>query len=53
MVDGAQVAHRREVEVGDLVGDKRVVLSGLKPGETVVTEGGYELPDGMQIKAAK
>ena len=53
VVDGAQVAHRREVEVGDLVGDKRVVLSGLKPGETVIIEGGYELPDGTKIKAGK
>ena len=53
VVDGAQVAHRREVEVGDLVGDKRVVLSGLKAGETVIVEGGYELPDGTQIKAGK
>ncbi len=53
VVDGAQVAHRREVEVGDLVGDKRVVLSGLKPGETVIIEGGYELPDGTKIKAGQ
>lgn len=53
VVDGAQVAHRREVEVGALVGDKRVVLSGLKPGETVIIEGGYELPDGTKIKAGK
>ena len=53
VVDGAQVAHRRKVEVGDLVGDKRVVLSGLKPGETVIIEGGYELPDGTKIKAGK
>ena len=53
VVDGAQVAHRREVEVGDLVGEKRVVLSGLKTGETVIIEGGYELPDGTKIKAGK
>ena len=53
VVDSAQVAHRREVEVGDLVGDKRVVLSGLKAGETVVIEGGYELPDGTPIQAGK
>ena len=53
VVDSAQVAHRREVEVGDLVGDKRVVLTGLKAGETVIIEGGYELPDGTQIQAGK
>ncbi len=53
VVDGANLAHRREVEVGELVGDKRVVLTGLKAGETVVTEGGYELPDGTKLDTGK
>ncbi len=51
VVDGKQVAHRREVEAGELIGEKRVILTGLKAGEIVVVEGGYELPDGTQIKA--
>lgn len=49
VVDSGSIAHRREVEVGDLIGEKRVVLSGLKAGEKLVTEGGYELPDGTKV----
>ena len=53
VVDGASLAHRREVEVGEMTGDKRVILSGLKAGETVVIEGGYELPDGTKLDTGK
>ncbi|MEQ1945953.1 MAG: efflux RND transporter periplasmic adaptor subunit [Bryobacteraceae bacterium] len=53
VLDSQNIAHRREVEVGDLMGEKRVILTGLKPGETVVTEGGYELPDGTQVRRGK
>jgi HlyD family secretion protein len=53
VVDPQGVAHRREVEVGDTQGERRVVLTGLKAGETVVTEGGYELPDGTQVRTGK
>jgi HlyD family secretion protein len=52
VVDSQQVAHRREVEVGDVDGDRRTVLTGLKAGETVITEGGYEMPDGTKVKAS-
>ncbi|MEZ5355045.1 MAG: efflux RND transporter periplasmic adaptor subunit [Bryobacteraceae bacterium] len=45
VVDARRIAHRRDVEVGEVTGDKRVVLSGLQAGETIVVEGGYELPD--------
>lgn len=50
VVDAQQVAHRREVEVGDVVGEKRTILSGLKAGEAIVIEGGYEMPDGTKVK---
>lgn len=50
VVDGSNIAHRREVEVGDLSGEKRVVLSGLKAGEKIVVEGGYEVPEGTKIR---
>lgn len=52
VVDDKQIAHRREVEVGEATGEKRAVLSGLKSGETVVIEGGYEMPDGTQVTSA-
>ena len=35
--------QRREVEVGDEYGDKVAVLSGLTPGQRVVTQGAYQL----------
>lgn len=50
VVDSSQVAHRREVETAEVAGDKRAVTSGLKPGEMVIVEGGYEMPDGTQVK---
>lgn len=53
VVDAKKVAHRKEVEVGDRLGDKRVVLTGLQAGETVVIEGGYELPDGASVLPGK
>ena len=53
VVDAKQIAHRKEVEVGDLMGEKRVVLSGLQAGETVITVGGYELPDATQVSTGK
>lgn len=35
--------ERREVTVGDELGDKLAVLTGLKKGERVVTQGAYQL----------
>lgn len=35
--------ERREVTVGDEYGDQVAVLSGLKPGERVVTQGAYQI----------
>jgi len=35
--------ERREVTVGDELGDKLTVLTGLKKGERVVTQGAYQL----------
>ncbi|MGN6820810.1 MAG: efflux RND transporter periplasmic adaptor subunit [Sphingomonas sp.] len=44
------VAHRRDVEIGPVSGDRVVILKGVKPGEKVVTEGGTALEDGMQVR---
>jgi cobalt-zinc-cadmium efflux system membrane fusion protein len=35
--------ERREVVIGDEFGEKVTILSGLKPGERVVTQGAYQL----------
>jgi Cu(I)/Ag(I) efflux system membrane fusion protein len=42
----------REVKVGDQTGDQAVILSGLQPGERIVTSGNFLLDSGSQLKAA-
>lgn len=53
VVDAQNVAHQREVQGGETVGDVVRILEGVKPGETVVTEGSYSLPDGAQVKTGE
>jgi multidrug efflux pump subunit AcrA (membrane-fusion protein) len=49
VVDSQNLAHVREVKAVPL-DDKRVrILSGLSPGETVITVGEYGLPDGTEV----
>ena len=38
-----QVFERREVNIGDQIGDRIVAFSGLKDGENVVTKGVMQL----------
>jgi multidrug efflux pump subunit AcrA (membrane-fusion protein) len=49
VVDGQSVAHEVHVTTGIRSGGRTEVLSGLKGGETVVTEGNYGLPDGTKV----
>jgi len=49
LIEG-QTAHRRDVETAEVSGARVRILKGLKGGETVATEGVYELTDGMQVK---
>jgi len=44
------VAHRRQVTVGPVVGDRVVVHAGLEPGQRVVTEGAAWLTDGHAVR---
>jgi len=46
-------AHVRKIETGVRDGDKVQVLSGLKPGEQVVTVGGLGLEDGAKVRVDK
>jgi len=51
MVVGADnVAHKREVKLGIKDGDMQQIVSGLNPGETVVTQGAYAMDDGTSVK---
>ncbi|HWQ36735.1 MAG TPA: efflux RND transporter periplasmic adaptor subunit [Blastocatellia bacterium] len=50
VVDNKSVAHEIKVSVGIRTPDKIEITSGLKGGETVVTEGSYALPDGAKVQ---
>ncbi len=43
-------AHQQDVKVGIKQGDKTQIVSGLKPGDQVVTVGAYGLPDKTKVK---
>ncbi len=44
-----RTAELRTVNVGPAIGDRVAVMSGLKVGETVVTEGADRLTDGGKV----
>jgi multidrug efflux pump subunit AcrA (membrane-fusion protein) len=50
VVGADNVAHVRKIETGVRDGDKVQILSGLKPGEQVVTGGGLGLDDGAHVR---
>ncbi len=45
-------AYETEVDLGAETGDLVQVLSGLAPGDTVATAGGYGLPDGTPVNVS-
>jgi RND family efflux transporter MFP subunit len=44
------VARQKPIEVGELVGNDYVVLSGLKAGDRIITNGIQKLADGAPVK---
>jgi multidrug efflux pump subunit AcrA (membrane-fusion protein) len=52
VVDEKSIAHEEKVTVGIRSGDRVQILSGLKGGETVVTEGNYALPDESKVEVS-
>ncbi len=50
VVGSDSVAHKREVEIGIQTPDSVQIVSGLKPGEQVVSTGAYGLPDNTKVK---
>jgi RND family efflux transporter MFP subunit len=47
---GRQIAHLRDVKLGDSYGNTVAVTEGLKPGDRVITTGGTMVNDGDQVK---
>ena len=50
VVDSNSVVHRRTVTTGVREGDRVQVLTGVQPGETVVTVGGVGLDDKAKVR---
>ena len=53
VVDAKNIAHPKEVEIGETIEGRVRIVSGLQGGETLITEGGYGLPDGVEVHVAK
>ncbi len=53
VVDSQSKSQSRDVKIGIKTGDQAQIISGLKPGEMVVTEGAYGLPDKTKVKVEK
>jgi HlyD family secretion protein len=53
VVDAESVAQARDVKTGVHNKDKVEIVSGLKPGEQVVSQGAYGLPDKTKVKVER
>jgi multidrug efflux pump subunit AcrA (membrane-fusion protein) len=53
VIDGQSQASSRDVKTGIQTGQQVQIVSGLKPGEMIVTEGAYGLPDKTKVKIEK
>lgn len=49
VIDDKGFSSYREIKIGESVDGKRIVLSGLKPDETVITEGIMRIRPGMPV----
>jgi multidrug efflux system membrane fusion protein len=52
LLDAKNKAHQRKVVTGPAIADSVTITSGLKVGETVVTEGGDRLTEGGSVQTA-
>lgn len=50
---GKDVVHQRPIQLGQVVGNEYVVLSGIKAGERVVVSGTQMLGDGVPVSATE
>ncbi len=48
--NGGTVARQRPIEVGELVGNDYVVLTGLAAGDQVIVSGIQKIGDGAPVK---
>ena len=53
VVDSANTAQSRDVKLGIQTAQQTQIVSGLKAGEQVITDGAYGLPDKTKVKIEK
>ena len=53
VVDTAGIAHARSVKIGGRSGDRVELTAGLAVGERIVTDGAYQIDDGVRIVVPK
>ena len=53
VVDSQNQAQSRDVKIGITTGNQAQILSGLKPGEVVISQGAYGLPPKTKVKIEK
>jgi HlyD family secretion protein len=53
VVDGKNLAHERKVKAGEKTGNEVRIIEGVAPGELVIIEGGYGLPDGTEVRSSE
>jgi multidrug efflux pump subunit AcrA (membrane-fusion protein) len=53
VIDSSSTAQSRDVKTGIQNGQDVQIVSGIKPGEMVITEGAYGLPDKTKVKVEK
>lgn len=52
VVDGQGLVSRRTVTIGSNLGELVTILSGLEPGEQVISEGVVKVRDGMRVEVS-
>lgn len=52
VVNADNIAEERRLELGDIVGDKQVVISGVKAGEHIIIQGLQKVRNGATVQAA-
>ncbi|MCL4403091.1 MAG: efflux RND transporter periplasmic adaptor subunit [Acidobacteria bacterium] len=50
VADEKRIAHKVEVETGERAGGRVQIVKGIEPGDAVIVEGAYGLPDGTQVQ---
>ncbi len=53
VINSEGAAEARDVKIGIQTPEQVQIVSGLKPGEQVVTQGAYGLPDKTKVKVEK